>query len=432
MVSSCCGYTVLSSIGCCSSSATAVVVEVSVPISSSLFVCVTGDVVVSERDGAYQDGGPGFNEVEHVEAIFDSLAYLYAFCISDYFPLLVDLDLDGHEKIVKNTNKTLKKYHDLIVEDRLQKWRHENCNKEKELEDLLDVLITLHDDEGNPLLTPNEIKAQITEIMIAAIDNPPNAVEWTLAEMINNLNIMDKAVKELDRVVGKKRLIQESHIPQLNYLKACIRESFRLHPIVPFNVPHVTLSDMTVAGYFIPKGRRGCITSSLGTSMTMMLIARLLQGFTWHKPQNFANIELVESRDNLFLERPLMLHPQPRLPLYLTKAEMTSAAESITNAGADEADEAEDESIIHQIASTFSKVVRSWASKKFMTGCVILFPLAVTFYVTWWLIITIAIIDKEVQRDMKLVPYKIVNKDGKKIKDVVVTVLGNYKTVIPI
>ncbi|XP_024991757.1 protein LIKE COV 3-like isoform X2 [Cynara cardunculus var. scolymus] len=32
------------------------------------------------------------------------------------------------------------------------------------------------------------------------------------------------------------------------------------------------------------------------------------------------------------------------------------------------------------------KVVRSWASKKFMTGCVILFPIAITFYVTWWFI----------------------------------------------
>lgn len=35
---------------------------------------------------------------------------------------------------------------------------------------------------------------------------------------------------------------------------------------------------------------------------------------------------------------------------------------------------------------TFFKVVRSWASKKFMTGCVILFPIAVTFYITWWFI----------------------------------------------
>ncbi|CAH9102910.1 unnamed protein product [Cuscuta epithymum] len=40
----------------------------------------------------------------------------------------------------------------------------------------------------------------------------------------------------------------------------------------------------------------------------------------------------------------------------------------------------------HTGRETFYKVVRSWASKKFMTGCVILFPIAVTFYITWWFI----------------------------------------------
>ncbi|KAJ4708451.1 hypothetical protein OWV82_018394 [Melia azedarach] len=40
----------------------------------------------------------------------------------------------------------------------------------------------------------------------------------------------------------------------------------------------------------------------------------------------------------------------------------------------------------HAGRETFYKVVRSWASKKFMTGCVILFPIAVTFYITWWFI----------------------------------------------
>ncbi|KAK4763184.1 hypothetical protein SAY87_013745 [Trapa incisa] len=34
----------------------------------------------------------------------------------------------------------------------------------------------------------------------------------------------------------------------------------------------------------------------------------------------------------------------------------------------------------------FHKVFRSWASKKFMTGCVILLPIAITFYITWWFI----------------------------------------------
>ncbi|CAH9101977.1 unnamed protein product [Cuscuta epithymum] len=40
----------------------------------------------------------------------------------------------------------------------------------------------------------------------------------------------------------------------------------------------------------------------------------------------------------------------------------------------------------HSGRDTCYKVIRSWASKKFMTGCVILFPIAVTFYITWWFI----------------------------------------------
>ncbi|EES15972.1 protein LIKE COV 1 isoform X1 [Sorghum bicolor] len=34
----------------------------------------------------------------------------------------------------------------------------------------------------------------------------------------------------------------------------------------------------------------------------------------------------------------------------------------------------------------FSRVIRSWAWKKFMSGCVILLPIAITFYTTWWFI----------------------------------------------
>lgn len=31
-------------------------------------------------------------------------------------------------------------------------------------------------------------------------------------------------------------------------------------------------------------------------------------------------------------------------------------------------------------------VLQSWVSKKFMTGCVVLFPVAVTFFITWWFV----------------------------------------------
>ncbi|KAF3522297.1 hypothetical protein F2Q69_00048850 [Brassica cretica] len=75
------------------------------------------------------------------------------------------------------------------------------------------------------LFTFNEFRAQWKDINVASIDNTMNNVEWTIAEMFNNPEILEKATNELDMVVGKdrlvQRLVQESDIPQLNYIKAC-------------------------------------------------------------------------------------------------------------------------------------------------------------------------------------------------------------------
>uniref|UniRef100_A0ACD5Y9K1 Uncharacterized protein n=1 Tax=Avena sativa TaxID=4498 RepID=A0ACD5Y9K1_AVESA len=201
-------------------------------------------------------------------------------------------------------------------------------------------------------------------MMLATIDNPSNAVEWALAEMMNKPEVMQKAMDELDDVIGKDRLVEESDIPRLNYLKSCIREAFRLHPYHALNVPHVAMTDTTVAGYTIPKnshiilsrlglgrnpniwneplefrperhlnmanvvltepglrfisfssGRRGCPGISLGTSVTMMLFARMLHGFTWTKPARA--LSLQEGNATLSLAEPLVLHAKPRLATHL-------------------------------------------------------------------------------------------------------------------
>ncbi|PVH47891.1 hypothetical protein PAHAL_4G179200 [Panicum hallii] len=316
------------------------------------------------------DGGPGPLEVQHVDAVFASLGLLYAFCVSDYLPWLLGLDLDGHEKMVREANEMLTRLPDAFVDERWRQWK--SGEKQGLVEDFLDVLITLEDAEAKPVLTIEEVKAQSQDITFAAMDNPSNAVEWALAEMVNSPEMLKKAVEEIDGVVGRDRLVQESDIPRLNYLKACIREAFRLHPVVPFNVPHVALADTTVAGYHIPKGshvilsciglgrnpavwddplrfnpdrhiptdpmadvtltendlrfisfstgRRGCITASLGTAMSVMLFGRLLQGFSWSKPAGMVAVDLSESRHDIFMAKPLVLHAEPRLPAHLYSA----------------------------------------------------------------------------------------------------------------
>ncbi|CAL4984109.1 unnamed protein product [Urochloa decumbens] len=317
-------------------------------------------------------GGPGHQEIEHVDALFTLINYLYGFSVSDYFPALVGLDLDGHGKVAKRVVRVLDRLHDPIIRERLNEWSSHgtgSSNSKRNAADFLDVLVSLEDADGQQLLSFEEIKAQILEMMFATVDNPSNAVEWALAEMLNKPDIMKKAVDELDAVVGKERLVQESDFCKLNYLKSCIREAFRIHPYHAFTVPRVASEDTTIAEYMVPKGthvlvsriglgrnakpwheplqfrperhlnvgevdltepdlrfisfstgRRGCPAVSLGTSIVLMMFARLLQGFTWEKPPGVDRINLQESHTSLTLAEPLVLLAKPRLAVHLYEA----------------------------------------------------------------------------------------------------------------
>nr|GMD87589.1 isoleucine N-monooxygenase 1-like [Ipomoea batatas] len=296
--------------------------------------------------------GNGEEEEELLKAMFALLQTLYGLGVSDHIPWLSVFDIDGYKSIIKKGMSVMRKHLDTQVDTRVQMWKDGIKTVE---EDILDVLVMLKDNAGKPLLSDTEIKTQVLEMMLATTDNPSNAVEWALAEMISQPKLLEKAVKEIDTLVGKERLVEESDLPNLNYVKACIKEAFRLHPVAPFNIPHVSLADTAVGGYSIPKGsqvllsrvglgrnakaweeplmfkperhldggevdlndselnllafstgRRGCPAVKLGSLMTTMLMARLLQGFTWNLPHTLPCISLTEAKHDLFLENPLV------------------------------------------------------------------------------------------------------------------------------
>nr|ART92261.1 CYP79A118 [Taxus baccata] len=318
---------------------------------------------------ANKDGGPGAEEEEHVEALFAVLGLLYNMCVSDYMPCLRRLDIGGNERAMKKAIRIVDKYHLPIIEERFRLRRGSSFSSANagEPQDLLDVLISVKDSvHGTPLLSLEEIKSQVADLTYASVDNPSNATEWALAEMLVQPQIMQKAVEEIDRVVGKDRLIEESDLSNLKYLRACAKEAFRLHPVAPFNLPHMSMEDTTVAGYHIPKGshvllsrvglgrnpcvwedplrfcpdrfmkdegdielgdpelrlisfstgRRGCIGAALGSSMTVMLLGRLLHCFDW-STSCLAPIELEEGSADLFMANPLQAIATPRLPNHL-------------------------------------------------------------------------------------------------------------------
>ncbi|CAI0409431.1 unnamed protein product [Linum tenue] len=77
-----------------------------------------------------------------------------------------------------------------------------------------------------------------------------------MAELLRNPDKLVKAKNELDEMIGKGNHLAESDIPQLPYLRAILKETFRLHPALPLLLPRKAGADVEINGFTVPKGAR--------------------------------------------------------------------------------------------------------------------------------------------------------------------------------
>lgn len=80
------------------------------------------------------------------------------------------------------------------------------------------------------------------------------ALEWAFSLLLDNPETLKKAQSEIDRHLGRSRLIAESDLAELPYLRHIILETMRLHPPVSIVMPHLSSSECTVGGYRVPAG----------------------------------------------------------------------------------------------------------------------------------------------------------------------------------
>ncbi|KAJ0920780.1 putative 3,9-dihydroxypterocarpan 6A-monooxygenase [Helianthus annuus] len=170
------------------------------------------------------------------------------FNLSDHIWFFKNLDLQRLGMKSMNTHRRFDALMEKIITD-LEEARKQATHEEK---NLLNILLDISEDESREIkLTREDIKAYIKDIFDAGTDTSAITTEWALAELINHPNIMKKAVEEIDQVVGKSRLVQESDIPNLPYLQAIVMESLRLHPAAPL-IQRLSTQDCTIGGYHIP------------------------------------------------------------------------------------------------------------------------------------------------------------------------------------
>ncbi|XP_031487155.1 flavonoid 3'-monooxygenase-like [Nymphaea colorata] len=169
--------------------------------------------------------------------------------LGDAFPALAPLDLQG---VNRDADKVLP-YFDEIINSMMDK-RSKMVDKGK---DFLGYLLRVkeEEDEKTPL-TMDQVKALQMDMVVGGTDTTSNTVEWAMAEMLQKPEILKKAQRELEEVVGIDGIVEESNVPKLHYLRAVVKETLRLHPVLPLLVPHCPSSSCNVGDYVIPKGTR--------------------------------------------------------------------------------------------------------------------------------------------------------------------------------
>ncbi|XP_050206780.2 geraniol 8-hydroxylase-like [Mercurialis annua] len=169
--------------------------------------------------------------------------------VADYFPLLAKIDpqRSKHRNTV-NIGRILDLF-DRIIDRRLQLREAEDYVSTN---DMLDTLLVLVEDD-NSEMDRNSMKHLFLDLFAGGTDTTLSTLEWAMTELLRNPNALSKARAEIKQTIGKTSSLHESHIAQLPYLKAIIKETFRLHPPVPLLLPRKVGQNTETNGYMIPK-----------------------------------------------------------------------------------------------------------------------------------------------------------------------------------
>ncbi|GLJ18947.1 hypothetical protein SUGI_0338880 [Cryptomeria japonica] len=181
-----------------------------------------------------------------------------AFNIGDFIPSIAWIDdLSGVKRKMKKAHNFFDAVVEKIIDEHMEESRRRGSQEhEKHTKDLVDVLLEMPQNENEMKITREHIKATIFDMFLGGLETTINTLEWAMSEMVRNPQVAKKLQAEIESVAGKDRMVRESDLVGMEYLKCVVKEVFRLYPPGPLMLPHEAREDCTVAGYFIPQKTR--------------------------------------------------------------------------------------------------------------------------------------------------------------------------------
>ncbi|XP_023748713.1 cytochrome P450 Tp4149 [Lactuca sativa] len=239
---------------------------------NELFFWLTNNIVCMASLGR-KYGGSTFAD------IMDRFVHLLSgFDVGDYIPWLAWIDrFSGLEEKAHKVAKEFDDFLECVVEEHLDKRRGVDTLYSED-QDLVDTLLDVQRDNATGFTFHRDvIKALILDVFTAGTDTTYASLVWSISELIRHPSIMEKVQQEVTEIAQGRSMILEKDLEKMNYLKAIIKETLRLHTPVPLLVPRESTQDVKVMGYDIPAGTQAIVNAwAIGRDPTL-----------WEDPEEF-------------------------------------------------------------------------------------------------------------------------------------------------
>ncbi|XP_071938434.1 norfluorocurarine oxidase isoform X4 [Coffea arabica] len=168
-----------------------------------------------------------------------------------------------------------------VIEEHMNKRKgkaESHSTSEARCQDFVDILIEINEEKTMGFaLERDAMKAIILDVFSAGSDTTHSVMDWGMSELLKNPKVLHKLQAEVRDVTQGKPEITRADMEKMQYLKAVIKETMRLHTPVPLLGPKESNQDVKVMGYDVPKNTQVLVNA--------WAIAR--DPLLWENPEEF-------------------------------------------------------------------------------------------------------------------------------------------------
>ncbi|XP_007010384.2 PREDICTED: cytochrome P450 77A3 [Theobroma cacao] len=170
--------------------------------------------------------------------------------IDDYLPILSPF-FSKQRKRALQVRKEQVEYIVPFIEKRREALLNPGSDKSAMSFSYLDTLFDLKVEGRKSAPSNSELVTLCSEFLNGGTDTTATALEWGIAQLIENPDVQSKLYDEIKWTVGDRK-VDEFDVDKMKYLQATVKELLRRHPPTYFSLTHAATEPATLGGFDIP------------------------------------------------------------------------------------------------------------------------------------------------------------------------------------